>query len=311
MKILITGGAGYIGSLLTGFLLDEGYEVSVVDNFMYNDQSLNSYFANPKFKVHKIDVRDFEKIKKLIKNFDIIIPLSALVGAPLCNFKKDDANSINFSSIKNIVDNLSKEQKIIYPTTNSGYGVGKSQDYCTEDSPLNPISLYGTTKVKAENYVSNFENHISFRLATVFGASPRMRLDLLVNDFVYRAYKDGFIVLFKSHFKRNYIHIRDVCRAFVFAIKNFDKMKNDVYNLGLSEANYTKKELCEVIKTKIKNFEIYKSNIGQDIDKRDYIVSNRKIEKKGFKATINVLTGIDELLKLYSVFLPNQNMRNF
>ena len=311
MNILVTGAAGYIGSLLCDYLLREGHKVTAVDSFMYNDQSLNLYYNHKNFNVVKCDVRDFNKIRELLKNQDIIIPLAALVGAPLCDFEKESAEDINFKSIKNIVDNKSNDQIVIYPTTNSGYGIGKDDLHCTEESPLNTISVYGVTKVNAENYVNQSNNHICFRLATVFGTSPRMRLDLLVNDFVYKAYKDGYVVLFESHFKRNYIHIRDICDAFIFSINNFDKVKNNTFNLGYSEANLTKKQLCEVIKTKIPKFEIYESDIGTDIDKRDYIVSNEKIEKIGFKAKRSIEEGIDELLKLYSVFLPNKSMRNF
>ncbi len=311
MKILVTGAAGYIGSILCEYLLKENYKVTALDSFMYNDQSLNAYLNNKNFEVIKSDVRNTSELKNILPKHDLIIPLAALVGAPLCDFEKKSAEEINFGSIKFIVDNLSKDQRIIYPTTNSGYGIGKEDSFCTEESPLNPISIYGVTKVNAEKYIANFDNNISFRLATVFGIAPRMRLDLLVNDFVYKAYKDGSIVLFESHFKRNYIHIRDVCKAFMFAISNFDNLKSNVYNLGLSEANYTKKQLCEVIQKRIKRLVIYESNIGKDIDKRDYIVSNEKIEKKGFKASITIEEGIEELLKLYSIFLPNRNMRNY
>jgi nucleoside-diphosphate-sugar epimerase len=311
MNVLLTGGAGYIGSTLCEFLLKENYKVKVVDTFNYGFDSLNSYMHNPNFSVEKVDVRNFEKIKQLLKKQDVIIPLAALVGAPLCNFKPKEAEEINFNSIQNIINSISKDQMLIYPTTNSGYGVSENQQFCTEDSPLNPISIYGVTKVKAEEVVKEFESHISFRLATVFGCSPRMRLDLLVNDFVYKSIFDKYVVLFEGHFKRNYIHIRDVCGAMVFAIKNFNNLKNQTFNLGLSTANLSKLELCEEIKKINKEFTIISSEFGKDIDKRNYIVSNEKIEKAGFKTKYTLQDGIKELSNFFKIFLPNEKMRNF
>ena len=310
MKILITGGAGYIGSLLTGYLLERNYQVTVIDNFLYDKNSLNSYIHNKNFKVIVNDVRNYEFIKKIIKNYDLIVPLSALVGAPLCKIKEFEAKEINYDSIKYIADNISKNQLLIYPTTNSGYGIGKENVYCDENTPLNPISLYGKTKVNAENYIMQRENSIAFRLATVFGISNRMRLDLLVNDFVYKASKDGYIILFEEHFKRNYIHIRDVCRGFIHSIDNFDAMKSNVYNMGLSDANLSKLELCNKIKEYINNFTINVSEIGEDIDKRNYIVSNKKIENTGFLPKYSIDDGIIELIKLFSYYSENRYSRN-
>ncbi len=310
-KILITGGAGYIGSLLCEYFLNSNFDVTVVDNFNFSQNSLNSYYYKKNFKVFKQDVRDIEKIRPLISKNDIIIPLASLVGAPLCDLKKKEAEDINLASIIEMIKIMSKDQYIIYPTTNSGYGVGEKNKFCTEETKLNPISLYGKTKVNAENYITeNFENSTRFRLATVFGCSPRMRLDLLVNDFVYRAVKDKFIVLFEANFKRNYIHIRDVCNAFMFSIDNHQKVKGETFNLGLSNANFSKKELCEKIKKIVGDFEIVQSEIGKDIDKRDYIVSNEKIEKKGFKPIFSLDDGIKELVKLYSFLIPDKSMRN-
>ena len=266
---------------------------------------------NKDFSVSKLDVRNYSEINRILKKFDIIIPLAALVGAPLCKLKEKEAIDVNLDSLKNIVDNVSKNQTIIYPTTNSGYGIGEKDKYCTEETPLNPISLYGKTKTGAETYVSeNHENSVRFRLATVFGCSPRMRLDLLVNDFVLKAVKDGYVVLFEANFKRNYVHINDVCNAIMFSIENFSKVRNETFNLGLSSANLSKLELCNKIKEYIPKFDISVSEIGEDIDKRDYIVSNDKIEKRGFAASITLDEGINELRKFYNFLIPDSTMRN-
>lgn len=310
MNILVTGGAGYIGSTLCEYLLNAGHKVTVLDSFLYSQDSLNLYYHNKNFEVVSLDVRDPE-IKKYVKRNDIIIPLAALVGASLCDYKKDETIQVNFESIKTIVDNLSKDQIILYPTTNSGYGIGQGDKHCTEDTPLNPISLYGKTKIRAEEYVEKHQNSTRFRLATVFGCSPRMRLDLLVNDFVFKSVKDKYIVLFESNFKRNYIHVRDVCRAFKMAIDSFDKFKGETFNVGLSTANLSKLELCQKIKQYNNNFEISLNEFGKDVDKRDYIVSNQKIENRGFKAEFSLDHGIIELIKLFKFLIPNNSMRNF
>jgi nucleoside-diphosphate-sugar epimerase len=310
MNVLVTGGAGYIGSTLCEYLLNAGHKVTVLDSFLYSQDSLNLYYHNKNFEVVSLDVRDSE-IKKYVKKNDIIIPLAALVGASLCDYKKDETIQVNFESIKTIVDNLSKDQIILYPTTNSGYGIGKGDKYCTEDTPLNPISLYGKTKIRAEEYVEKHQNSARFRLATVFGCSPRMRLDLLVNDFVFKSVKDKYIVLFEPNFKRNYIHVRDVCRVFMMAIDSFDKFQNETFNVGLSTANLSKLELCQKIKQHNNNFEISLNEFGKDVDKRDYIVSNQKIENKGFKAEFSLDHGIIELIKLFKFLIPNNSMRNF
>ena len=312
MKILITGGAGYIGSTLCEYLLNNNHQVTVLDTFMFSNDSLNSYMSNKNFSVYQEDVRNIETINKYASKNDVIIPLACLVGAPLCNLKEEEAEQVNFQSIKKMVDVLSKDQYVVYPTTNSGYGVGEKGKFCTEETPLKPISVYGKTKVQAEEYLANnFQNSTRLRLATVFGCSPRMRLDLLVNDFVYRATKDKFIVLFESHFKRNYIHIRDVCRAILMSIENQDKFAGETFNLGLSDANLSKLELCNEIKKFIPKFEILESDIGQDIDKRDYIVSNEKIESKGFMPNYSINDGVEELMKLFRYLIPSESMRNF
>lgn len=300
-NILVTGGAGYIGSVLVPELLKLGHRVTVLDNFMYQQNSLLSCCMNDCFDVVKGDARDENILKPLLKKADYIIPLAALVGAPLCNKDKVGAATINRDAIASIVKLTSIEQKIIMPTTNSGYGIGQKSVYCTEETPLNPITLYGVVKMEAENIILDRGNSISFRLATVFGMSPRMRIDLLVNDFTYRAVTDRFVVIFEGHFKRNYIHIRDVARAFVHAINNFTSMKNEPYNVGLSDANISKLELCAKIQEQIPEFVYLEASVGEDPDKRDYIVSNEKIEKTGFKPVYSLEMGIKELIKGYKI----------
>jgi nucleoside-diphosphate-sugar epimerase len=301
MKILVTGGAGYIGSILVPMLLNEGHEVIIVDNFMYNQTSLLDYCHNEKLMIIRGDARDKKLISKCLDKVDAIFPLACLTGAPLCSKDPIGAQTTNFDAVKMILDLCSKDQVIIFPTTNSGYGIGQKGVYCTEETPLNPISLYGKTKVEAEKIVLNRENSISLRLATVFGMSPRMRIDLLVNDLTYRAVKDHFVVIFEGHFKRNYIHIRDVTRAFIHAIDNFETMKNEPYNVGLSDANLSKLELCAKIKEQVPDLVYLEAPIGEDPDKRDYIVSNEKIERTGFKPLYSLEVGIKELIKGYQI----------
>jgi len=300
-NILVTGGAGYLGSILVLELLRLGHKVTVLDNFMFGQNSLLECCTYENFTVKKGDARDEEVLKPLLKNVDYIIPLAALVGAPLCNRDKIGTVTTNRDAIASIAKLTSKEQRIIMPTTNSGYGIGQKDIYCTEETPLNPISLYGGMKVEAEKIVLNRGNSISLRLATVFGMSPRMRIDLLVNDFTYRAVMDRFVVVFEGHFKRNYIHVRDVARAFIHAIDNFDTMKNEPYNVGLSDANLSKLELCAKIKEQVTEFVFLEAPIGEDPDKRDYIVLNEKIERTGFKPVYSLEMGIKELIKGYSI----------
>ncbi len=301
-NILITGGAGYIGSVLSKSLLDEGYSVTVLDNFRYNQNSLLDCCYDDKFRVIRGDVRDEQILTSSLQNQDFIIHLAALVGAPICNANKDDALTTNFESTKLLLKLRTKNQKILFPCTNSGYGIGEKGKYCTEETPLRPISFYGQTKVNSEKAILDDGNSISFRLATVFGVSPRMRLDLLVNDFVHKAMNEKFIGIFEGHFQRNYIHIRDVVRVFLHGINNFDNMKNQSYNVGLSDANLSKLELCEKIKEHISDFIFVESNLGEDPDKRDYIVSNEKIENTGFKPQFSLDFGIEELIKCYTIF---------
>ncbi|MCX5815276.1 MAG: SDR family oxidoreductase [Proteobacteria bacterium] len=300
-NILVTGGGGYIGSMLAPELLKLGNKVTVLDNFMYQQNSLLDCCVNDSFDVVRGDARDENVLKPLLQKADYIIPLAALVGAPLCNKDKVGAATINRDAIASITKLISKEQRIVMPTTNSGYGVGQKGVYCTEKTSLNPITLYGVVKMEAEKIILDRGNSISFRLATVFGTSPRMRIDLLVNDFTYRAVTDRFVVVFEGHFKRNYIHIRDVVRAFIHAIDNFDKMKNEAYNVGLSDANLSKLELCAKIQEQIPDFVYLEAPVGEDPDKRDYIVSNEKIEKTGFKPIHSLEMGIKELIKGYKI----------
>ena len=306
MKILVTGAAGYIGSVLTPTLLKEGHQVIALDNFMYHQTSLLDCCYDSNLEIIRGDTRDKNLMKKLLKDADAIFPLACLTGAPLCAKDPVGAQSILLDAIHMILEMRSKSQKIIFPTTNSGYGVGQKGKFCTEKTPLNPISLYGKLKVDAENAILDKGNGITLRLATAFGISPRMRLDLLVNDFTYRAVYDRFVILFEAHFKRNYIHVRDISKAFVHSLKNFDTMKNEPYNVGLSDANLSKLELCEEIKKQVPEFYFVEATIGEDPDKRDYIVSNEKIEKTGFKPDVSLSKGISELIKGYKVIKRNQ-----
>ena len=300
-NILVTGGAGYLGSTLVPELLKLGNKVTVLDNFMFGPASLLDCCHYNTFEVVRGDARDKVLIQKLASNKDIIIPLAALVGAPLCKRDKIGADTVNRGAIKTLVEVTSKEQRIIIPTTNSGYGIGQKGILCTEKTPLNPISFYGQTKVEAEKIVLDRGNSISLRLATVFGISPRIRVDLLVNDFTYRAVKDRFIIVFEGHFKRNNIHVRDTARAFIHTIENFDMMKDEPYNVGLSNANLSKLELCAEIKKQVPDFVYLQAPVGEDPDKRDYIVSNEKIERTGFLPQYSLEMGIRELIKGYTI----------
>jgi nucleoside-diphosphate-sugar epimerase len=301
MKILITGGAGYIGSVLTPTLLALGHEVTVLDSFYFKQNSLLDCCHQEKFQIIRGDSRDEALMKSLVAKADLIIPLAALVGVPICNTDAIATQTTNQDAIEMLCRLARREQWVIMPVTNSGYGIGEKGKSCTEDSPLRPISTYGVTKVKAEEAVLARENSISFRLATVFGLSPRMRLDLLVNDFVYRAVNDRAVVIFEGHFKRNYIHIRDVVRVFIHGIANFEKMKGKPYNVGLDDANLSKLELCAVIQKHLPKFVYLEAPIGEDPDKRDYIVSNARIAATGFKPEWNLDRGIRELIKGYTI----------
>ena len=300
-KILVTGGAGYIGSKLVTKLLNIGYEVTVLDVLKFSSKSLNHLFSDRNFHFIKGDVRNKELMKKLVEKNEFIIPLAALVGAPLCKKYKKEAVSVNLNSIKFLMKLVSKrKKKVIYLTTNSGYGVGEKNKYCDENSPLKPISLYGRTKVQAEKIVMSHNNSIGFRLATVFGYSYRMRTDLLVNNFVFKSLSEKKLTLYEPHFRRNFIHVDDVVDGIVYSIKNFTHLRTNVYNLGLSSANLTKYMLAKKIKDKIKLLKIKIVQNKKDPDQRDYYVSNRKIEKRGFKAKVSIEKGIAELIQVFS-----------
>tara|TARA_B100000900_G_scaffold386142_1_gene376351 strand:- start:4245 stop:5189 length:945 start_codon:yes stop_codon:yes gene_type:complete len=298
-KILITGGAGYIGSMLSTELINLGHSVTVIDLLKYEKSSLDHLYINTNFNFINGDARNPKLMKKLVKKHEFLIPLAGLVGAPLCEKNKKDAISTNFNSIKLTLKLMTKQNKLIYLTTNSGYGIGEKNKFCDENSPLKPISLYGRTKCDAEDEVMKFKNTVSFRLATVFGASYRMRSDLLVNNFVQRAINKKHIDIFEPNFRRNFIHVTDVVRGIIFTMKNFNKLKSQVYNLGLSNANITKINLAKKIKKYYSKVKITVIKNKSDPDKRDYFVSNKKIEKKGFKATINLDSGIKELIQIF------------
>jgi nucleoside-diphosphate-sugar epimerase len=305
MKILITGGAGYLGSVITARLLDEGHEVVVLDKLLFNQTSLLSHTYTAKFKFIYGDVRNESLLEKLCNQADVIIPLAAIVGFPACASDPKLAKEVNFQQIVNIVKFANgKGKKILYPNTNSGYGIGEGQTECTEESPLTPISVYGQTKCDAENFLRTSTDAIIFRLATVFGVSPRMRTDLLVNDFTYKAITDKYIVVFEKTFKRNFIHIRDVASAFVFMLDRYDKYKGEVFNVGLSDANLNKEELLEKIKKHVPDFAISYNDFYEDPDKRDYIVSNEKIEETGWRPHWNLDKGIKELIMAYQMIVP-------
>ncbi len=301
VKILVTGGAGYIGSVLVPRLLEAGHAVTVLDNFMFQQSSLADCCGYDEFQVVRGDVRDEALVRRLMRTSDAAIPLAALVGAPLCKNDPLGTRTINQDAVQMLCRIASSSQRILLPVTNSGYGIGESGKHCTEDSPLRPISLYGITKVEAESAVLQRENSVTFRLATVFGMSPRMRLDLLVNDFVYRAVHDRAVVVFEGHFKRNYIHLRDVARVFLYALDHFERLRGVPYNVGLDEANLSKLELCRVIQTHVPEFVYLEAPIGEDPDKRDYIVSNARLAATGFKTEWNLDRGIRELVKGYTI----------
>ena len=299
-NMLLTGGAGYIGSKLATKLVNLKFNVTVVDSLQFSSKSLNHLFNFKNFHFVNGDVRNKKLMAKLISKNEFVVPLAALVGAPLCERNKKEAISVNLNSIKFLMKKIKSRHKVIYLTTNSGYGVGEKNKFCDENSPLNPISLYGRTKVDAEKYVMNFKNVICFRLATVFGYSYRMRTDLLVNNFVFNSIKHKKLTIFEPHFRRNYIHVDDVVDAILYSIKNFNKMKSNVYNLGLSSANLSKYMLAKKIKDQLKYLKIKIIKNRKDPDQRDYFVSNKKIEKKGFKAKIKIEKGIKELIKVFT-----------
>jgi nucleoside-diphosphate-sugar epimerase len=301
VRVLLTGGAGYIGSVLTRRLLDAGYRVTVVDNFLYRQNSLVDCCGRENFEVVPGDCRDPRIMKDLIRDVDVLIPLAALVGAPVCDRYPADAKSVNVDAVRWLCRTASRSQRILYPNSNSGYGIGRKDKFCTEDSPLRPVSLYGRTKVEAEKIVLDRGNAVTFRFATVFGVSPRMRTDLLVNNFVYRAVRDGSLLLFEGGFRRNFLHIQDAARVFLHAIDRFQAMRNKPYNVGLEDANLSKIELCRRIQGVIPGFTFQEAPVGRDPDQRDYVVSNARILSTGFRTQKTLEDGIRELAKCYRV----------
>ena len=297
----MTGGAGYIGAVLTPALLARGHHVIALDNFMYGQTSLLDCCHDARLEIVRGDARNEALIKGLVERSDVVIPLACLTGAPLCERDPIGAQSVILDALTPILAARRSGQPILYPTTNSGYGIGENGVHCTEDSPLRPVSLYGRLKVEAEERVLAEPNALTFRLATVFGVSPRMRLDLLVNDFTYRAVTDGSVVLYEADFKRNYLHVRDAARVFVHALDGFDRLKGRCYNVGLSDANLSKRELCEAIRAQVPRFWWTEAPLGKDPDQRDYIVSNARIEGPGFKPETSLDAGIAELIKGYQV----------
>ena len=300
-QILVTGGAGYLGSTLVPELLAAGHRVTVLDNFMYHQNSLAHVCHHPGFDVVRGDVRSESAVLPLLKKADIVIPLAAYVGAPLCARDPVGASSTNHDAIVMMLKHVSKHQRILMPTTNSAYGSGDEKNFCTEDSPLRPMSLYAIEKVKVEKELLQHPNATSFRLATVFGMSPRMRIDLLVNDFTYRAVHDRFVVLFEAGFKRNYIHVRDIARVFMHGIDNYEKTNGQIFNVGLSDANVSKRELCLAIQKQVPEFTFIEAPIGKDPDQRNYIVSNSRIEATGYQPQVSLDAGIRELIKGFTM----------
>ncbi len=297
----MTGGAGYLGSILVPQLLALEHRVTVLDSFMYDQTSLLDVVYDERLEILRADARDTEVLKTAMEGAEWIIPLACLTGAPLCVRDPIGARSVIVDAVQAILELRSPQQWIAYPTTNSGYGVGESGIHCTEESPLRPVSLYGRLKVEAEERILEAGHSITLRLATAFGISPRMRLDLLVNDFVYRAVTDRFIVLFEGHFKRNFIHVRDVARAFLHVMENARAMEGNAYNVGLDDANLDKRELCQAIRRHVPNFVWHEAEVGEDPDKRDYIVSNAKLENTGFRPVVSLDQGIAELVRGYNV----------
>lgn len=308
-RILVTGGAGYLGSVLVGHLLRRGYVVTVLDNLLYGQASLLQYYGDPNFEFILGDVRDERLMRDLLKGQDAILPLAAIVGMKACDRDPHMAKSVNYDSIVLFNRLRGSHQKVVWPCSNSGYGTRSGSTLCTEETPVEPITLYGITKVDSERELLNSPNTVSLRLATVFGPSPRMRLDLLVNDFVYRAVTDGFLVIYEKDFRRNYVHVEDVAECFCFCLEHFEEMRGEAYNVGLDNANLSKAELAMKIKEHVPSLYIHYAEIGSDPDKRNYVVSNEKIRRKGFVARRSLDEGIKQLLRVYRM-MPRNEFRN-
>jgi nucleoside-diphosphate-sugar epimerase len=309
-KIFITGGAGYIGTTLIPLLLERDYEVTVLDSLMFNNgDKLLPYMRNTNFNFIKSDIRDEEVLKKAMKGHDVVIHLAALVGFPICREAgEQETHSVNTEGTNIVIRNMTKDQYLLFGSTGSNYG--EVVGVCTEETPLNPLSIYGKTKTEAELNVMGRNNSTAFRFATAFGLSPRLRLDLLVNDLTYKSYKEKYAVIYESHFLRTFIHVSDVANAFIFAIDNQDKMKNNVYNVGSDKMNYSKKEICELIKNEIPDTYFNYADIGEDADKRNYMVSYSKINALGFDTKITVTDGIKELVKSLPLISIKSNYHN-
>lgn len=304
-KVLVTGGAGYLGSVLTEVLLSKNYAVTVLDNLIYKQLSLTTFCHNKNFKFVYGDVRDSQLLSDLVQTHDIIIPLAAIVGMPACKKDPQLTVAVNYDQIRNITQFANSSQKILVPNTNSQYG--SSQTIITEESPFNPLSLYAQTKCDAEKAVLDSGNGISLRLATVFGVSYRQRMDLLVNDFVYRALTDEFLVLFESHFLRNYVHVRDVAKAFIHLVENYETCNNNAFNVGLTSANMSKLQLAQKIKEFIPSLVIIEEQFKEDYDKRNYVVSNEKLERTGWSCDFSLNMGIEELLSAFRILQIYKN----
>ena len=298
-KILITGGAGYLGSVLTEVLLNKGYLVTVLDNLNFKQTSVAPFAYHPNFDFILGDVTNDSLLKSYVEKHDVIIPLAAIVGMPACKAQPELTVKVNYQQVKNIAKWVTNNQMVLIPNTNSQYG--SSTEIITEESPFKPLSLYAETKCDAEKAVLDSGNGIALRLATVFGMSYRMRMDLLVQDFVYKALTDGYLLLFESHFIRNYIHVRDIANTFLFMIENYEKCNNNAFNVGLTEANCTKLELAQTIQKYIPDLVIVENNFKQDLDQRNYMVSNSKLESQGWVPTFTLDDGIKELIKGYQL----------
>ncbi len=308
-KVLVTGGAGYVGSVLIPELLHKGYHVKVLDNLMYNSMSLLPYFVYDNFDFIKGDIRDEKAVQKALQDVDVVVHLAAIVGAPACHRDQRLAEEVNFAGTLNLDKHRSRSQGIIFASTGSNYGAVEN-GVCTEQTPLNPLSVYGVTKTNAEQHLLNSGNTVAYRFATAFGLSPRLRLDLMINDFAFQALKNGMLVVYEKHFKRTFIHVRDMARSFLFAVDNFDRVKNEIFNVGSEKANYTKEDICLKIKEKV-NYHLYFADVGSDPDQRNYEVSYEKIRSKGFETTISVDKGLEELIKAYrtiSLIRPFSNV---